>query len=636
MLFRATAIAPRGKRLIVTVFVGQIDADNLQVVEMIAINITDDADLLNFILACKDFASATILEKSTVWRTRFLARYDQPIIEGPYEFRVAYQLREMVLRKFPSFRDIGGAQTTVALEVLRDIVLGKSLTVTEDYWGREFELTSTFIHQSNAKCYLTAETYNDLPSKKCTRSRNLDTISSPISAPYMAEFLSSPFFAYETGAYGKPNRLFAALQIFFSHLLLHPRSKFAATVRASREYYDLSIIYLYDVPLKTIYQRQPPQPEGFEPHQDLKLDLNALLHIRNFWHGHLAREVTRLYADAVTTYGEMALTLAERDHAPRQWDRPIQQTSEILPNWFGHYSCTHTTPRKIVDIEEHQTCAEDWIHQYGINGVHPLTLDIATTTLPERGWWPPIFSTVPILGSTIPPAGTDSGHMYIRGVAPFLSPTTHPDLYVAYLALRVRGVIHPLPDQREIPGWRRIVMVLWTPTSRYLLAVLDENSPDDDDPFGQDEPIPALQAPNMGADQQGGAGQAGGQGQTQNASPGQPQDQGQTQNQAPATEPTPQEIEKAMKEELQGREELKGPLGPALLTRDFIAEMEDNLHPPEELAWEDIGYAWVYEGVIIPGGKIMMGRYWRCGLPTLVNGFEQGDGADRGPWVFWC
>ena len=93
---------------------------------MIANRIADDVDLMNFALTCKDFALAIILEKSTVWRTRFLARYDHPIIEGPYEFRVAYQLRELVLRKFPSFADKGGSRTRVALEVLRDMVLGMS------------------------------------------------------------------------------------------------------------------------------------------------------------------------------------------------------------------------------------------------------------------------------------------------------------------------------------------------------------------------------------------------------------------------------------------------------------------------------------------------------------------------------
>ena len=96
---------------------------------MIAIYIADDADLLNFSLACKDFATAMVLSKSTIWRSKFLARYDFPIIEDAQEFRIAYQLREMVLRKFPSFKD-GGARyrkckSRFTMDVLTDMVLGK-------------------------------------------------------------------------------------------------------------------------------------------------------------------------------------------------------------------------------------------------------------------------------------------------------------------------------------------------------------------------------------------------------------------------------------------------------------------------------------------------------------------------------
>jgi hypothetical protein len=450
----------------------------------------------------------------------------------------------------------------------------------------------------------------------------------------MEEFLSSPFYAYGTAGFGRPNELFAALQIVFSHLLLHPDSNFATTVRASRENYDLKITYLHDVPLKTIWHPQePPLGDSAPQRSSMKLDLEALLHMRNFWHAHLAYKASGLYADAAITYGEMARALVLRNHAPQKWDGAFQGFSDIAPHWFGHYSCTHPNPRKIQDIEEHQTCAEDWINQYGKHGVHPLSLQIATTTSPQRGWWPPIFGTMPILESSTPDVDAASGHVYIRGIAPFLSPLKHPDMYPAYTTLRVRGIIHTLPEQKEIPGWRRVIMVLYQPTPRYLLAVLDQSSIPDQDPFGQIEPIATLQAldPNVGQQQAA----------EESVPPDQIQHPGQAQNQAqvattPSVTPSPQELEKALREELDSLEALKGPLGPVYLTRDFIADMEDNLHEPEELAWEDFNYAYVYEGVIIPGGKIMMGRYWRCGPPTMMNGFEEGHGADRGPWVFWC
>jgi hypothetical protein len=112
---------------------------------MIAISIAEDADLMNFILTCKDFASAAVLEKSTIWRTRFLALYDYPIIEGPYEFRIAYQLREMVLRKFPSFAKGDESRCKVALETLRDMVLGMRLpTIINGSLADESGVSSSF------------------------------------------------------------------------------------------------------------------------------------------------------------------------------------------------------------------------------------------------------------------------------------------------------------------------------------------------------------------------------------------------------------------------------------------------------------------------------------------------------------
>jgi len=114
---------------------------------MIAIRIADEADLLKFALTCKDFATAIVLEKSTVWRARFLNRYDHPIIEGPYEFRVAYQLREFVLKMFPSFAAKDPARARVALEVLRDMVLGKSFGLL---LVRSFRLWKRILHHVNS------------------------------------------------------------------------------------------------------------------------------------------------------------------------------------------------------------------------------------------------------------------------------------------------------------------------------------------------------------------------------------------------------------------------------------------------------------------------------------------------------
>jgi hypothetical protein len=82
--------------------------------------------------------------------------------------------------------------------------------------------------------------------------------------------------------------------------------------------------------------------------------------------------------------------------------------------------------------------------------------------------------------------------------------------------------------------------------------------------------------------------------------------------------------------------------GPASMTRERITEMEDRYRDPAALRWGDVDHTYVYEGVVVPGGRVMMGRWWRLG----AEGCKMGDGdeycvgegvweRERGPFVFW-
>lgn len=52
---------------------------------------------------------------------------------------------------------------------------------------------------------------------------------------------------------------------------------------------------------------------------------------------------------------------------------------------------------------------------------------------------------------------------------------------------------------------------------------------------------------------------------------------------------------------------------------------------------------WAYEGVVLPGGQIMVGRWWSPGETrfdplNVPNGHELSwhDRLVTGPWIFWC
>jgi hypothetical protein len=84
-----------------------------------------DSDLYCLSLAGKALCAKLMPENSGIWRARFLSLYDFPSVEGPQDFCAAYKLRRFVLRNFADCGN-GGLAAEVGMEVLRDMVLGRS------------------------------------------------------------------------------------------------------------------------------------------------------------------------------------------------------------------------------------------------------------------------------------------------------------------------------------------------------------------------------------------------------------------------------------------------------------------------------------------------------------------------------
>ena len=231
-----------------------------------------------------------------------------------------------------------------------------------------------------------AETYTKPKSWLAApgRSRNLAAFSVITTSPWMAKFLSSPFFDWKNdkSTCGEPNELFDALQVVLSHLVLNPRSPFALEIPTSRGDYDIAKVYLWNTSFETIYRGAPeshrparvsPTPSVVlfpklgsnspEPEPEMQLDMHSLLHIRNFWRRHFTEE------DA--TYYNMAETLTTIGRGPQKWDHALQEPLMLNTKWVGHYSCLHKWPKKIEDFEDKQSCAEDWPD----HGIDPLVCE---------------------------------------------------------------------------------------------------------------------------------------------------------------------------------------------------------------------------------------------------------------------
>nr|KAK5443904.1 hypothetical protein LTR18_005165 [Exophiala xenobiotica] len=566
-----------------------------EILNQIVTNLPDDNDLLALVRTCAAFADTLTSEKSAIWRERFLLKWDHPFVAENEQFEYAYRERACTLRLFVPFN------------------------VEED---------ERLLRQLEHLTYMVLETYNQ-PNKHLPQpltSLNLQAFESPQDSPWMVTFLSCSSFpkTLKKGRqkYGQPHPVFDALQLVLSHLLLSPASPMALAVKSTRDDYNLALVYNWDRPFATLYRQLPKKkktatprrtklpnlkprtPKATEP--DFELDTHALLHIRTFWHRHLitgspgANNHGQMNSLDEHTYAGMARDLCDAGITARKWDHMLEEgLPAIAEEWYGHYSSVHPWPKKRQNLEEVQSDAEDW------SSAHPMKLDISISEENRPKNWPPVFQDIPALRDTLP-EGLDSCVTF-RGIAPFVDlremqlqksseksatkgvpsfPKYHP-----YMALRVRGVIRPIesqprPDQithsnATIPGWSRLVMVMYKPTSEYLLDVLEYKEGNYGGTFATTLTTQMLQA-----------------GQIQ---PGQALDH--------------EVIERERKEHIK-KKLLADPMWqtPASIDKEVIAAMEEKFSASEHLQWEDMEYAYAYEGVLLPGGKIMMGRYWGCGL----------------------
>ncbi|KAI9874603.1 MAG: hypothetical protein M1823_007648, partial [Watsoniomyces obsoletus] len=137
-------------------------------------------------------------------------------------------------------------------------------------------------------------------------------------------------------------------------------------------------------------------------------------------------------------------------------------------------------------------------HAQQLTDLIAQTLDFSTIC-EDPGAWPDIFSEIPALEESKPPLSPSTA-LYLRGIAPFLETSSYPSTgelhelpnelgtkYPGYKALRLRGFIHVLPSpmleddsgtygikpELPIPGFSRIMFMLYKPATRYLVQVLE-------------------------------------------------------------------------------------------------------------------------------------------------------------------
>ena len=624
---------------------------------MVVSHLPDDKDLYSLSCSCATFASVLVPEDSAIWKERFLSRYDYPFATNSIQFAYAYQIRRFVLRQFAEFTNPEDCRLVVQMEVLRDIVIGKISSPCSPKHCMKLTLCCSEAYNP-ARIH-----FPPLPV-----SKNLSAFASPHNSPWIRIFLSCFLFPCRGQRYGQRHPLFDALQLVLSYLLLSPRSQMAHIVKSSRANYDLAVVYLWNKPLVPLYNVSTVAETTVEQKSDTpgarrssrkkavprmrtrpmyELDTHALLHIRNFWHRHLIDGPQGFGSTGITenTYGKMMNDLMRAGLIPKKWDRPLKDGDlPIATQWSGHYSTLAQWPKKKQELEEVQSLAEDWDKidplvrdEMGVaQGIMLTTtqkLDVAISTKnAEDGFWPPIMQSIPFVEKTVPDLNSGSC-AFIRGLATFVDlsnndkksssgsqatltlPTPHQlPKYHSYLAMRLRGVIHSIPAQPQaraadganhsIPGWNRIVMVLYKPNKRHLIQVLEHEEEEFGNSFSAAITTQMVQNGTSSAQIA----------QILNGT-------------APAGQaPDPVEIDALLDAYLK-QKLLSNDLwrDGSNLDKDAIESMEEKYRLSEYLDWNDMDYAYAYEGAILPGGKIMMGRWWRLSMHGLGDGMEWSD-----------
>ena len=219
------------------------------------------------------------------------------------------------------------------------------------------------------------ETYNKaLPwHVNPNSSPNVAAFSDAMKSTWMVHFLSTPLFGRDkTQPYGRPDRLFDALQIVFSYIVLS-RSAMAFQVGRDKSDYDLAMVYNYDQHFALLYARLTDSEEEMKPapfpqisnlckqsptpKTKFKLDMHALLHIRNFWHRHLTENKAM---GGEETYAALAAGLAKFGITPKAWTQPLQVPNKLETHWYGNYSCVYPWPKTSKLLREKESEAEVW------------------------------------------------------------------------------------------------------------------------------------------------------------------------------------------------------------------------------------------------------------------------------------
>lgn len=260
---------------------------SLELNEHIATFLDTDRQVCNFRLICHATNAAVNTYRCGVWRDRYAQRYDMPEKKGGLEISMQYKLRSRLLRKSAKFLMGQEPREIRCMEILRDLVV---------------------------------ESYANLPVGRKAKhpSNNLKVIHHFVQRSDMLRMI---FYCLREKS--NINPLLQTLQLVLTHLQLNVPS-----VKASQALgfaYSQSAVYSH-----------PDDFPMFSANGTWQIGTNLLLHIANFFKHHLTLQ-------GESTLYELFSQLKSHEK-PKAWDSRLVQgggVRKLGKHWKGTYAYLH-------------------------------------------------------------------------------------------------------------------------------------------------------------------------------------------------------------------------------------------------------------------------------------------------------
>lgn len=393
--------------------VGTFKVLPIEILQMIALHTTSDADLARFRLICVDTRNAVDSDGATFWRRRFLATFDPPrseSVEGTLErstkrrkpvnqwYKGKYQALRMMLRTGADFRNAGNsAKENYYLVLLRDLAV---------------------------------DSYNQADGD----SKNIAQITRFLKSFGLLRTVFRITQGNKTGL-GLTN-LYSAVCLLFTHHSFTENEMFS-----------------FDVSQQMVYACADAQPVITGP-TGTQVNLIWLLHIANFFRYHLTRE------SEGTLYS--AFTALRVDERPRCWSSKLENGAQALGRcWKGTYAFIHAEEMSAMRRGENENMPflDQLNTEQDMNGFQNLELEFFES--PADFIWLPLFENV--LPSRVQHKQPRT-RAQLRAVGEVSSDEQ--------ISLKLKGQgqdgdrlfstsgwLNPLSLQQGIPGWQRFTMI---------------------------------------------------------------------------------------------------------------------------------------------------------------------------------